>query len=365
MNARLKPALRVFDLRNHGNRIQIGFRAPLAVTVEEPSEELVKLLYLLDGKHTNAEIANLINREEHDVYDVVSQLIDLGVVQSPSQDENTLTPTEKAYYNRQLNYWTIYPETYNDDPLALQQSLKDATLTIVGIGGGGTHVAETAARAGIGHLRLIDFDCVDLSNIARQWLYEPEDVGKPKIRVAVEKLRRVNPNIKVEGIEMRIDSLEDARAVLGGSNFVVLAADSPPVLLQNWVNQACVEHGISFGTLGVSQHVLLAGPIVIPRITACLACIDTQENQRNPVRPDILQALSSYAFPWNEAVCIPLLPLGAAMLGFELCRFLTTGRTALGGNVMVIAPVDWTISRENWARSKECPVCSGNGEKTT
>ncbi len=78
------------------------------------------------------------------------------------------------------------------------EKLKNAKVAIYGIGGVGSYTAEGLARAGVGHLVLVDFDDVDVTNINRQILALHSTIGKRKIDVMKERILDINPNAKVE-----------------------------------------------------------------------------------------------------------------------------------------------------------------------
>ena len=70
-----------------------------------------------------------------------------------------------------------------------QEKIKNATVTIIGTGGLGTPIAQQLVAMGIGKLRIVDRDVVEISNLHRQILYGPEDIGLPKAEVAADKLK--------------------------------------------------------------------------------------------------------------------------------------------------------------------------------
>ena len=80
-----------------------------------------------------------------------------------------------------------------------QDKLAKSKAVIVGIGALGCISSELLARAGIGKLTLIDRDIVDLSNLQRQTLYDDSDIDTPKAIAAEKRLRKINPEIKIEG----------------------------------------------------------------------------------------------------------------------------------------------------------------------
>ncbi len=104
------------------------------------------------------------------------------------------------------------------------KKLQNASVTIVGVGGVGGEVAVLLARAGIGRLRLIDFDVVDETNINRQAVAYTNTVGKKKTDVLAEIIKKINPNCLVEAISKRLTK-ENVGELLGDF-FVVDAIDS-------------------------------------------------------------------------------------------------------------------------------------------
>jgi adenylyltransferase/sulfurtransferase len=89
-----------------------------------------------------------------------------------------------------------------------QESLAATTVAVVGCGGLGTVSASLLARAGIGHVRLIDGDRVEIVNLAGQVLFDEEDARseRPKALVAADRLRAANPTIRVEPLVTRLTS---------------------------------------------------------------------------------------------------------------------------------------------------------------
>ncbi len=78
------------------------------------------------------------------------------------------------------------------------KKLNNSTVAIVGVGGVGGYIVETLARAGIGHLVLVDGDTVELSNINRQLIATTESVGKSKVEAWKERIKLINPDCKVD-----------------------------------------------------------------------------------------------------------------------------------------------------------------------
>ena len=147
--------------------------------------------------------------------------------------DSTLTPEEIRRYSRHL----VMPEVGTEG----QAKLKASRVLMVGAGGLGSPVALYLAAAGVGKLGLVEFDQVEESNLQRQVLFGQSDLGRPKIEVALERLREINPLIELVAHSVRLDST-NAREILGGYDLVVDGSDNFPT--RYLINDACVMAGI-------------------------------------------------------------------------------------------------------------------------
>src|SRR2546422_6852407 len=87
-----------------------------------------------------------------------------------------------------------------------QRKLLDAKVLCIGAGGLGSPAAMYLAAAGVGTLGIVDFDRVDLTNLQRQLLHDTEDVGRPKVDSAADRLRGLNPGIDVVPFDTMLTS---------------------------------------------------------------------------------------------------------------------------------------------------------------
>ena len=106
-----------------------------------------------------------------------------------------------------------------------QQALLGATVALIGAGGIGSPAIQYLAAAGVGRLRVIDDDVVDLSNLQRQTLFGTGDVGRRKAEVAGDRVAAMNPDVSVEATITRIDA-DTADALLAGADLVLDGCDN-------------------------------------------------------------------------------------------------------------------------------------------
>src|SRR5438552_10275536 len=107
-----------------------------------------------------------------------------------------LTNEQIQRYSRHL----IMPEVGVDG----QEKLVNAKMLLIGAGGLGSPLGLYLAAAGVGTLGLVDFDLVDFSNLQRQIIHGTEDVGRPKVESARDRIKSVNPEVKVVTYQTRI-----------------------------------------------------------------------------------------------------------------------------------------------------------------
>ncbi len=142
-----------------------------------------------------------------------------------------LTESEKERYARHL----VLPEIGTQG----QEKLKAASVLVIGAGGLGSPVSMYLAAAGVGRIGLADFDNVDVTNLHRQILYGTSNVGMPKLEAARNRLRDLNPEIKIETHDA-ITS-ENAIEIFRGYDVIVDGTDNFPT--RYLVNDACVLTG--------------------------------------------------------------------------------------------------------------------------
>jgi len=150
-----------------------------------------------------------------------------------------------------------------------QQKLKRAKVFIAGAGGLGSPAATYLTAAGVGVIRVVDHDRVELSNLNRQVLHWDEDIGRRKVVSATEKLKKLNQEAEIEAIEEMITEANIFQLV-AGFDLIVDAMDNLPT--RYLLNKVALEknipffHGAVYGFEGRAMT-------IIPGKTACLRCV--------------------------------------------------------------------------------------------
>ena len=161
-----------------------------------------------------------------------------------------------------------------------QSRLSNSKVLIVGAGGLGGPVAAALAGAGVGHISVMDHDEISLSNLHRQWLFQQDQIGKPKALVLCDHLQRLNSEISVNAFVQRL-SPDNVESLLEQHDLIVDAADnfatsyvisdactvSNKLLLTASVNQLYGYVGLLGGTHGPSLRAIF--PRIPLQQTSC------------------------------------------------------------------------------------------------
>ena len=219
-----------------------------------------------------------------------------------------------------------------------QEKLKNSRVLIAGAGGLGSPAALYLAAAGIGHLRIVDRDRVELSNLNRQILHGEGDLGNLKIDSAREKLARLNAEVVVEAVqeEIREDTLS---GLIEGCDLIVDGLDNFPT--RYLINETIQERKIPFVYGGILGFMGMA-TFIQPGLTPCLKCLFPQAPppKKFPVlgtTPGIIGVIEA-----NEAI-----------------KYITGLGKLLSGRLLVYNGSEMKFSEVVVEKNRECTVCSG------
>ncbi|MBM4760778.1 thiazole biosynthesis adenylyltransferase ThiF [Bacillus sp. B15-48] len=155
-----------------------------------------------------------------------------------------------------------------------QRKLIDSRVVIVGAGALGTVIANHLVRAGVGYVRIIDRDLVELSNLQRQSLYDEDDAANhlPKVVAAEKKLKKINSTIQIDAVIADVN-LDNAEELLGNVDVIVDGTDN--FATRYLINDVSLKHKIPWVFGGaVSSRGMYA--VFIPGKTPCYRCLFPQ-----------------------------------------------------------------------------------------
>lgn len=150
-----------------------------------------------------------------------------------------------------------------------QQKLRRSKVAIVGLGGLGSASSLYLALAGVGHLRLVDQDTVELTNLHRQLLYSLDDLRYSKVETAAKRIHQINPEVKVEPIPENANR-SNIEQIVKDMDCIVDGLDN--MRTRYLLNRACTKHKIPY-VYGAAIGVEGALSVFHPPETPCLECV--------------------------------------------------------------------------------------------
>ena len=231
-----------------------------------------------------------------------------------------------------------------------QARLLRARVAVVGAGGLGSSVLYYLAAAGVGSLRIIDADTVELGNLQRQILHSEEDLGRPKISSATEKLRALNPLLD---IDERCEALhsDNAEELLQECDIVVDGADN--YVVKSTLNVACARLGVPLVGAAASRFEGELWHVDFPAIArgeqhgGCYQCMFPTEPR--------YEALSRCD---QIGVVGPLVGVLGCMQAHEVLLALLGLESALVGKLLLVDLRELRFHRINAKPNPQCPVCA-------
>lgn len=223
-----------------------------------------------------------------------------------------------------------------------QQKLLNASAIIFGLGGLGSPVAMYLAAAGLGRLVLVDFDLVELSNLQRQIIHQTEDIGRPKVESARDKLASLNPEIDIKIIHRRVNDKELDNAV-GSVDIVIDCTDNFEARFA--INRACFKQAkplISGAAIRFEGQVSVYHPGV--NNSPCYQCLYRRDSGAD-------QTCS------ETGVIAPLLGIIGGVQALEAMKVIMQVGTDLTGRLLLLdaMSMEWQVMRFN--PDPNCPVC--------
>jgi molybdopterin/thiamine biosynthesis adenylyltransferase len=344
-----------------GNRIRIGsFVYGIAGEIDDKTGAVWTLLSAMDGTRTDDElVAAVLTAHPQEKPDVVRAAVDVfaqsGHVEDVSlADPVDLTERDCERYERGMRFYRWVDMHALDGRWAPQRRLAAARVIVVGIGGTGGNAALALVASGVGQVHCIDRDVVELSNLNRQILFTEADIGRPKVEVAVERLRRLNSDIQITGQSMSITGVDDLRPLVADCDVLLLCADQPGEI-RAWANRACLDAGRPWVDAGYHGPVASAAAY-IPGEGACYECTWLTEHERHVARG--VERDYSVVRGGSNAVAAPTAGISGHLAAHLVTALLTRTIKVQSGRLQginIVSPEQHYVL--DTQQRADCPAC--------
>ncbi|MCS7367003.1 MAG: HesA/MoeB/ThiF family protein [archaeon YNP-WB-062] len=243
----------------------------------------------------------------------------------------------REYYSRQIALRELGEEG--------QEKLMKSKVAVVGVGGLGSIASTYLTLAGVGYIRIIDHDIVEIHNLHRQVLYDPSEVGYPKVEVAARKLEKMNPQVKVEPIPEHLNT-SNAEKLLSDVNVIVDGLDN--MSTRYIVNRVSIKHRIPYifaGAIGMEGNIT----VINPPETPCLECIFPK------VDDNLLPTCETRGVIGATPGII------GAIEAMEAIKIIAGINETLKGKLLVCDFKTMEFHKIEVRRRENCPACAGGG----
>ncbi len=224
-----------------------------------------------------------------------------------------------------------------------QKRLEDSRVLIIGLGGLGSSSSIYLAAAGVGHLVLVDFDKVDISNLQRQIVHANKDIGRLKVDSAREHLLALNPETQITTIDHKIED-EALEEQVKLSSVVLDCSDNFQTRFA--INDACVKH----------KTPLVSGAAI--RFEAQVSVFDPRHKNSPCYRCLYGDATEVAQTCTANGVIAPLLGIIGSIQACEAMKIIMQIGKPLEGRLLLIdvMRMEWHTATLN--KDPNCPVCS-------
>jgi len=322
------------------------------IRIEQPDAEERRLLAAVNGESTLEELRAEFGAAEVD--DLIAQLQELEVVEDAADDE-LLPAGELERFDRQLRYFSDVG-TGGITASQCQERLREAKVAVLGVGGLGGWSALALVCTGVGEMRLIDGDRVEVSNLNRQIQFSEADIGELKVERTAARLKAFNSEMKITTEARRLESEGDIAEFIAGSDVVIDAADWPAHDIERWCNAACFEAGIPYITMSHFPPIARVGPLYVPGVTGCFVCQEIGYRREYPLFDIAVE--QRRAKPSPAATLGPACGLIGGQVGMEVLHLLTgLSRPSTQGVAHIFDLRTMEVKREPVVPEPECPIC--------
>lgn len=309
--------------------------------IDEGKDIVIRALELFKEGLDNDDIYKELIRDHYISTNDYNELFELlkinNIIKEINKLNHNLTEYHLDKYNRQIISFHSLSGVENNQALKMQEDIVKAKIILLGVGGIGSHLALALASIGVEELIIIDMDKVELSNTSRQILYDETDVGKYKIDVAEEKLKKYNRNIKISKYNIEINKIDEFNFLQKhlDANLLVLCADTPRGEIQYLVDEYAHRVNLPWLYFGPFHHSQIAlGPFIIPNKTKSYREIFPDNIF---FKDDKIDKINSN---FHAAICDPFNGIAAQMAAIEILKYLTNYKPVSIYNKRIVLNTD-------------------------
>jgi len=320
------------------------------------------LKILAEGEHDLVRLPEALRTFGHtatqdDISRMVRQLDEWGVLERADGTDELDAATQQRHASN-LRYYDLF-STLSRSSADMHLAAAGSTVPLFGAGGLGSGILQSLVGLGVGRIILVDPDVVEIKNLARQFVYTPDDVGLPKVTAATRWVSAYSTETTLQPLRERVGDAARIAELATGADIVICAIDSPDDV-HLLVNHACCSLGIPFVAGGLAGSTLSYWS-VDPGRSACRECLEL--HRRAEQLDDLLETEPILGGGSVNRATGPIAQLAAGFLTMEAMRYLASSEPPVAAAMYhVLELADrMTTSRAAWTQhphSRECKVAA-------
>jgi molybdopterin/thiamine biosynthesis adenylyltransferase len=360
----ITPRLKQFvEFYSNENKIYLFKRPGVAITLDDVSGFIFSTCKLMDGIKSFHQIQQILfatyPNESSYLEDLLTVLDHEFLLEDVSLNfPNNLSEYETLRWSRNIEFFGAYSYA-KSNKYEQQEKLKSTKVTLLGLGGVGSHILYSLAALGIQNFRIVDFDKVELSNLNRQILYDEADIGQFKSIAAKNKILKFAPNANIEVFNKKISGINEIEEIIKDQDIVINAADQPRAKIIDWVNAACVKENVPFlcGALDSKWAICYT---IIPGKTGCIECWKSGAKSTGLVFQDLIDKPGFVSAVSPNVTIVPFVSIVSGLLVTELIKIVTNiAEPKSLGRLCAFDFDTVTLSEvEKWSKNPSCFLCS-------
>ena len=363
---RVKSIYPVYKVK--GDVFRVGAQLGITTQFRDPENQLWTMIGLMDGARSIPEVTDcMLQRYPHlsrqDVLDGIDRLDKAGLLEHGEDSDYDEERNPLHRYIGNVNYFTHFLRL-TDSRSQFQDKLAAARVCLLGLGGAGSNILKLLVGLGVGEIRAVDYDRVEISNLNRQFFYSEADIGRLKTEAAARTVSQMNSCVKLETINQKLTSSDQIADLIRGSDLVISTIDEPHFLALRRVNRACVKERIKclFGVMQITRGRVFS---IDPFQSGCFDCLNVHYHKIDPLFVDQFRGFHESNFKHQHIAFGPDIYVLCGRMANEAARIITGHMEpfSFGKQVEIDFKTGKSYVLRTWPRyPEECPTCGSGTE---
>ena len=361
----IRPRLKAIHVHRADDQVVISHQSLSRAFIDDTTGAIAALLLILrDGEYTTDELPAVLAAHGHpvtsaDIGAALAALDSLGVLESADGDDVLDAATRERHHSN-LRFYDCFA-TLDRTSASFHQRVARSHVLLLGAGGLGSGILQSLVGLGMGEITLVDTDTVEMKNLARQFVYGLDAIGRPKVDAARDWVEAYSGGTRVSTVNERITDVASIVALGSGADIVVCAIDTPDDI-HLLVNEACFALGVPYVVGGLS-HSTLSYWSVEPGRTPCRRCLECHHDDERETLPVALRREPMIDPPPVNRATGPVVQLISGLMTMETMRYLTRTDPPIAAATYHVFELAGSMatSTARWNRHPGCPLCPQSG----